>query len=64
MEALESQIRLVENGLFRSICERVLKSKENLSAMAHILAEVDVSSSLASLAHDKNFVRPVIDGSK
>ncbi len=70
LAALEQKISLagsralaIEQDLFRQFCGLVLEHRDGISATAFALAEIDVLSSFAELAHQENLVRPTIDQS-
>jgi DNA mismatch repair protein MutS len=54
----------IEKTLFQSLMQAVLSQHEAISAAAAALAEIDVSTSLATLARQENWVRPVINNSR
>jgi DNA mismatch repair protein MutS len=54
----------VELSLFDDLVGRVLESLIPLRAAAGALAELDVAQSLARLARDENYARPVVDDSR
>ena len=53
----------MELAIFDNLVEDVIKYADSLSLTAQSLAEIDVMSSLATLALDNNYIRPVIDDS-
>jgi len=52
-----------ELALFEQLAKDVLAQADEIRAAAAGLAEVDVMASLAHLAHEDNYVRPVVDDS-
>jgi DNA mismatch repair protein MutS len=49
-----------EIKIFQSLCAQILQHREQLEALASLIAEIDVTSSMAELAAVKNFVRPIL----
>ena len=49
-----------EMKIFQSLCAQILQHREQLEALALLIAEIDVTSSMAELAVVKNFVRPIL----
>jgi len=56
----EDRIREIENRLFREVCSRLSASARTLLNTAHILADLDVLTSLAETAALGDYVRPVL----
>ncbi|GMF40089.1 unnamed protein product [Phytophthora fragariaefolia] len=57
------EVERVENDIFSSLRDSVLLVREELRSMAHALSQVDVVCSHAQVALDRNFTRPLLDGS-
>lgn len=53
----------VELGLFADLVEEVTSRAETIAQAAHALAALDVATSLAELAAERRYSRPVVDGS-
>ena len=53
----------VELGLFNDLVEEVTSRAETIAQAAHALAALDVATSLAELAAERRYSRPVVDGS-
>jgi DNA mismatch repair protein MutS len=53
----------MEQEIFADLARRVSESSETLGAVASALAELDVYASLAHLALEQDYVRPVVDRS-
>lgn len=60
--ALEQALTL-ELKLFQDLVDEVLKRAPDIGETAHALAALDVASSHAALALEKNYVRPILDES-
>jgi DNA mismatch repair protein MutS len=56
----EDRIREIEARLFRDICERLSQTLDKLMAVAHILASLDVLTSLAEVASQWGYTRPQV----
>jgi DNA mismatch repair protein MutS len=54
----------LEIKLFQSLCAQVLQYRESLENLAAQIAEIDVASSMAELAKDRNFTRPILHNSE
>jgi len=70
LEELQSKIltaeerrKALEAELFVALRERVAAAKGRLDALADRLAFLDVAAGLADLAHERRYVRPVVDDS-
>uniref|UniRef100_M4BPF0 DNA mismatch repair proteins mutS family domain-containing protein n=1 Tax=Hyaloperonospora arabidopsidis (strain Emoy2) TaxID=559515 RepID=M4BPF0_HYAAE len=57
------EVERVENGIFTALCDQVLAVRIELQTMAHAISQIDVVCSHAQMALDRNFTRPVLDGS-
>ncbi len=53
----------IEDSYFNEFCERALVLADDISRIAGGLAAIDVATSMATLAVDKNYKRPLIDDS-
>ena len=53
----------LELELFSDLVEAVLAHGSEIAAAAHALAMLDVSSALAHIAAEQNYVRPVLENS-
>lgn len=53
----------IEKAIFRTLCEAVQTASSTVQAAADALAVIDLAASLATLAVEKDHVRPVIDQS-
>jgi DNA mismatch repair protein MutS len=53
----------LELEIFERLCARAMEASDDLRAAAHAFALLDVSTALAKLAIDDNYVRPEVDGS-
>ena len=60
----EEKIINLEYDLFISIRDTVKKYIPKIQDLAHILSEIDVLSSLAVVAEDNNYVRPILNTDK
>ena len=60
----EEKIINLEYDLFVSIRDTVKKYIPEIQDLAHILSEIDVLSSLAVVAEDNNYVRPILNTNK
>ncbi|MEI7493721.1 MAG: DNA mismatch repair protein MutS [Alphaproteobacteria bacterium] len=49
-----------EIKIFQCLCVQILQHREQLEVLALLIAEIDVTSSMAELATVKNFVRPIL----
>jgi len=54
----------IEKGHFQSLCRAILQSAAHVSETARALAELDLASSLAHLAHVEDWTRPIVDDSR
>lgn len=59
----EQRIVEIEQGIMKDICNKILKYSEQIASSAEAVAIIDVSASLAALAKEKGFVRPIVDDS-
>ncbi|UIZ29051.1 hypothetical protein KXD40_007444 [Peronospora effusa] len=57
------EIERVENNIFASLRDQVLIVRNELQSMAHAISQIDVVCSHAQVALDRNFTRPLLDGS-
>ncbi|POM73408.1 DNA mismatch repair protein mutS, partial [Phytophthora palmivora] len=57
------EVERVENDIFVSLRDQVMLVRDELQAMAHAISQVDVVCSHAQMALDRNFTRPLLDGS-
>ncbi|MES2750322.1 MAG: DNA mismatch repair protein MutS, partial [Pseudomonadota bacterium] len=53
----------LELDIFDRLCAKAVAAGDDLRAAAHAFALLDTTTSLAKLAIDQNYVRPVVDGS-
>ncbi len=53
----------IELEIFDRLCAKAIAASDDLRAAAHAFALLDVASSLAKLAVNENYVRPVVDNS-
>ncbi len=60
----KSQIEQIEMQVFNEIAEQINKASQNIVVTSHAIAELDVFTSLAILAEQNNYCRPIIDNSK
>jgi DNA mismatch repair protein MutS len=58
----EERIGEIEHGLFLQVREAVARETERLQRIAAAVARVDILSSLAELAAQRGYVRPLVDG--
>ncbi|RLN96262.1 hypothetical protein BBJ28_00021927 [Nothophytophthora sp. Chile5] len=58
------EVERVENDIFAELKDRVLLVRDELQAMAQSIAQIDVVCSHAQVALDRNFTRPILDGSR
>jgi DNA mismatch repair protein MutS len=58
-----SRVLALELDLFKGFVEKITEARATLSAAAMALAEIDVHASLAYLARQRRYVRPVVDHS-
>ncbi|MDE2020914.1 MAG: DNA mismatch repair protein MutS, partial [Patescibacteria group bacterium] len=61
-EAAANALKL-EQEIFAKLLAEITRYGEKITATARAIAQVDVSSALAHLAVDKNYVRPVVEAS-
>ena len=54
----------IEKRLYREISERILATAPKISALARAIAEIDLAAALAQLAHQNDWCRPTLDGSR
>ncbi|KAH7468741.1 DNA mismatch repair protein MutS [Phytophthora ramorum] len=59
-----AEVERVENDIFASLRDRVLLVRDELQSMAHAISQIDVVCSHAQVALDRNFTRPLLDGSR
>ncbi|CAH0490572.1 unnamed protein product [Peronospora farinosa] len=57
------EVERVENNIFASLRDQVLIVRNELQSMAHAISQIDVVCSHAQVALDRNFTRPLLDGS-
>ncbi|MGE5140659.1 MAG: DNA mismatch repair protein MutS [Rudaea sp.] len=57
----EERIAELESSLFRSLCGEIAGYSGRLLATARLLAELDVYSTLAEVAHRNRYTRPALD---
>ncbi|KAG6946163.1 hypothetical protein JG688_00016182 [Phytophthora aleatoria] len=57
------EVERVENDIFSKLRDRVLLVRDELQAMASAISQIDVVCSHAQVALDRNFTRPLLDGS-
>ncbi|CAI5709113.1 unnamed protein product [Peronospora destructor] len=56
------EVERVENNIFASLRDQVLTVRNGLQSMAHAISQIDVVCSHAQVALDRNFARPLLDG--
>jgi DNA mismatch repair protein MutS len=59
-----NKIKIIESEIFNELSKKIIDKAVELKKVADILAYLDVTSSLAELAHKNNYHRPIIDDSK
>jgi DNA mismatch repair protein MutS len=59
----DERIAATELEIFSHLCAKVINVAEFISQTAQAIATIDVASSLAQLAAEKNYVRPIVDDS-
>ncbi|CAH0482828.1 unnamed protein product [Peronospora belbahrii] len=57
------EVERVENNIFTSLRDQILAVRNDLQSMAHAISQIDVFCSHAQVALDRNFARPLLDGS-
>jgi DNA mismatch repair protein MutS len=60
---VSDNILKLEFSIYSDLVEMILEKSENLGLFAHSLASIDVASSLAVLANENNYSRPIINNS-
>ncbi len=58
------KIIAIEQDIFTQIVQKISESSAEIGAISRAISAIDVSSSLAELAQDMDYVRPIIDNSK
>ncbi|KAG2513491.1 hypothetical protein BBO99_00008654 [Phytophthora kernoviae] len=58
------EVERVENAIFALLRDRVLIVRGELQSMAHAISQIDIVCSHAQVALDRNFTRPLLDGSR
>ncbi|MEQ1790015.1 MAG: DNA mismatch repair protein MutS [Rickettsiales bacterium] len=61
-EAAGNALKL-EQEIFSNLLAEIIAASEKIILSARALAQIDVSTSLAHLAENKNYIRPVVDSS-
>ena len=51
----------LENKYFDKLCLNIIKEVHSIQSNAEIISKIDIFSSLALLAKDNNYIRPIID---
>ncbi|KAM0252299.1 hypothetical protein ACHAQJ_007791 [Trichoderma viride] len=64
LDQAKFRIRREEQRVFHTLRQRVVKNLVKLRHIAAVLDEIDIATSFAKLAIDKNLVRPELDNSK
>eukprot|EP00118_Oscarella_pearsei_P014022 m.117272 g.117272 ORF g.117272 m.117272 type:complete len:422 (+) comp37610_c0_seq14:714-1979(+) len=59
-QLLNTAIAERQNQVFQELCQMVSEHAADVKALSSSLARLDVASSLALLAHDRGYVRPVL----
>ncbi|MCU7612134.1 DNA mismatch repair protein MutS [Anaplasma capra] len=62
--AAKGEIMELEAHIFRGLCLRVLEEAQDVDLAANAVAELDVLASLAELAVENKYVRPIVDNSR
>lgn len=57
------EVERVENGIFAALRDQILAVRIELQSMAHAISQIDVVCSHAQVALERNFTRPLLDGS-
>ena len=57
----EEKLLQLEEKLFQQLREQIAGKTQQIQAMAQKIAVLDTLASLAQVAHDKNYTRPVVD---
>lgn len=57
---VHADIRLLENQIFRDLCQLVFKATGPIMEVAKVMAELDVASSLGEIARIRRYCRPAI----
>ncbi|KAL9076453.1 MAG: hypothetical protein Q9157_003662 [Trypethelium eluteriae] len=61
METVRMRIRAEEQKIFAGLCEEVAKQLTTLRRNAAVLDELDVACSYATVASERNWVRPILN---
>ena len=56
----DEEIRKLETQVFNSICEKLSKSQEKFRNLAKLIADIDGFLSLAEIASENNYCRPIL----
>lgn len=59
----DERLKALELEIFEDVRRRVGAEASRIRALAEVIAEIDVHTTLAEIAHRRNYVRPVIDES-
>lgn len=59
----EERSRLLESELFAALRQQIVAYRQPLQEIAHAVGYLDVCASLAHVAADRSYVRPVVDNS-
>ncbi len=60
----DDKLNQLEYKLFQEIRQRIVDNISNILALSHHIAEIDSLCSLADVAHQNNYVRPIINVEK
>ncbi len=60
----EERIKTLEYELFLELRRRIAPYTNQIFDLANVLAELDVFAGLASIANERNYVRPIVDESR
>lgn len=58
---VSEKLQNLETTLFKDICAQILQQRENILNLSQVIADIDYIVSLADLAQEYNYCRPVID---
>lgn len=64
IERAGSESLRIELFLFDELCKKIMMVSHQISECARLIANIDVASSLAFMAAQKNYVRPVVNDSQ
>ena len=60
----DERARSLESGAFLDLRKTIGDEAPRLHRLARVIASVDTSAALAEVAHRRNYVRPVVDGTR